>query len=72
MFEVGDRVRLLRLDEWFFDGIPAVDVEFLRSCVGRETALVGFDEYGHAELEFARSTNRSHTVWVDASWIEKA
>ncbi len=73
--EVGDRVRLLKLEDWFFDGIPAEDVEFLRSCVGRATELIGFDEYGHAELEFVRSAGdrdyRSHTVWVDPRWVEK-
>jgi hypothetical protein len=74
-FQVGDRVRLLKLDEWFFKDIPAEDVSFLRTCVGRETELPGFDDYGHAELMFVRSSTeedyKSHTVWVDQSWIEK-
>ena len=75
-FQIGDRVRLLKLEEWFFKDIPAEDVLFLRNCVGRETDLLGFDDYGHAELVFVRSATDedygSHTVWVDQSWIEKA
>ncbi len=70
-FRAGDRVRLLRLEDWFFKDISTDDVAFLKSCVGRETEMLGFDEYGHAELMFVRSTNQSHSVWVDQSWIEK-
>lgn len=74
--QIGDRVRLLKLDEWFFKDIPTDDVEFLKFCIGRETELLGFDDYGHAELEFVRSETgkdfKSHTVWVDQKWIEKA
>lgn len=75
-FQVGDRVRLVKLEDWFFKDISPDDVEFLKSCIGRETELLGFDDYGHAELEFKRSKagkdHRSHTVWVAQSWIEKA
>ena len=74
-FQVGDRVRLLKLEDWFFKGIEADDVLFLRSRVDTTAKIESFDEYGHAELEFVRSkpgeNYRSHTVWVDQSWIEK-
>jgi hypothetical protein len=74
-FHVGDRVRLLKLEGSFFKDIVADDVAFLRSCVGKPTKIQNFDENGHAELEFVRSkpgeNYRSHTVWVDQSWIEK-
>ncbi len=76
LFQVGDRVRLLILEDWFFKDIPTGDVAFLKSCIGRETQVLGFDDYGHAELEFVKSNivgdYRSHTVWVEQSWIEKA
>lgn len=74
-FQVGDRVRLLKLEEWFFKNIEDDDMVFLKSCIGQETELLGFDDYGHAELEFVRSSTGedylSHTVWVDQGWIEK-
>ena len=70
-FKVGDQVRLLKLEEWFFKGIPAHEVKFLKSCVGKETAILDFDEYGHAELEFTKSKSAMHFVWVEQSWIEK-
>ena len=74
-FKVGDQVRLLKLEDWFFEGIEYDAVAFLKSCIGRKTELIGFDEYGHAELVFVRSAPhenyQSHSVWVDKSWIEK-
>lgn len=74
-FKTGDSVRLLKLEVWFFKGIPADDVVFLKSCVGAQTEVIGFDDYGHAELEFERPAPegeyRSHTIWVDQDWIEK-
>ena len=74
-FGIGDRVRLLKLEEWFFKGIPADDVVFLKSCVGAETEIIGFDDYGHAELDFERPAPEgeylSHTIWVVQDWIEK-
>ncbi len=72
---VRDRVRLVKLDDWFFKDIPAGDVLFLKTCVGRLIELQGFDDYGHAELGFERPTSngdyRCHSVWVDPSWLEK-
>ena len=75
-FDVGDSVRLLKLDEWFFKGLEPDTVVFLRTCVGKKTKIRSFDDYGHAELEFEvpRSPDdkyQSHTVWIDQSWIEK-
>ena len=70
-YKVCDRVRLVKLEEWFFKHIPTGDVAFLKSCVGRETEIIGFDDYRHPELEFVRSAvdedYASHTVWVDQS-----
>lgn len=75
-FKIGDRVRLLKLEDWFFNGIPADEVNFLKSCVGSATDIIGFDDYGHAELEFAASNQGEgrcclHTIWVEQSWIER-
>ena len=78
-FKIGDAVVLFRLDNWFFDGLPEMDVRFLKTCIGRPTEIIGFGEYGHAELEWvvtkaerARGhSTYSHTVWVTTDWIEK-
>ncbi|OYW55742.1 MAG: hypothetical protein B7Y80_04840 [Hyphomicrobium sp. 32-62-53] len=76
VFQIGDNVRLRTLEDWFFKDIDADSVAFLKSCVGKTTQILGFDEYGHAELEFLRPAidgdYRSHTVWIEQSWIEKA
>jgi len=74
-FKTGDRVRLLKLEDWFFKDIPADDVAFLKARVGEVSEIIGFDDYGHAELEFERpepeGSYRSHTIWIDQDWIEK-
>ena len=70
-FKVGDRVILLTLDDWFFNKLPAGDVAFLKTCIGRETAIEDFDEHGNVELEFESSQSSFHFVWVDPSWIKK-
>ncbi len=38
-FQVGDQVRALKLEEWFFKDIEADGVKFLRSCVGKRLKL---------------------------------
>jgi hypothetical protein len=70
---IGDRVKLVKLDDWFFNDLEPDTKDYLRSCIGVETEVVGFDENGHAELEFLKSRVPfiMHTVWVDPSWLEK-
>ncbi len=73
--EIGDHVRLLRLEQWFYQGLEDEARWFLETCVGQTTHVVGFDEYGHAELEFVASNSdssrRIHTIWVAQDWLEK-
>jgi hypothetical protein len=70
---VGDRVRLVALEDWFFADMDDDVIAFLRSCIGVPTRVVGFDAHGHAELEYVRSREPyvSHTIWVDPGWVER-
>ena len=78
-FDIGDRVVLLRLDNWFFDGMESATIDYLTTCIGRPTVIEDLDEYGHAELDFIVTAAEragghplySHTVWVDLDWIKK-
>jgi hypothetical protein len=70
-FKIGDHVRLVRLEDWFFKGISAEQATFLRSCIGGTARIGSFDEQGHVELEFRRSASNVHFISVDQSWIEK-
>lgn len=76
MLKVGDPVKLLKLEDWFFDGLPDEDAIFLRACVGQLTEIEALDGTGRAEIEFVRSNEASdycsHALWVDVSWLEKA
>ena len=69
----GDLVALVRLDESFFDGVEIETVEFLQTCIGLQTKVIGIDDYGHVEIEFLRSKDpyQMHTLWVDPSWVKK-
>jgi len=72
---VGDRVRLLKLDAWFFNGIPEDETLFLKSCIGMNSTIQGFDTDGCAEIEFCVPDSETsccgHTLWIDPSWLEK-
>ncbi len=69
---LGDRVRLLKLDDWFFSGIPEDEVQFLDACVGQNSVVSEFSEYGFAEIEYVNSAGGCfHFLWVDPSWLEK-
>jgi hypothetical protein len=70
---VGDRVRLVALDDGFFADMDDDVIEFLRSCIGVATRIAGLDQHGHAELVFVRSRDPyvSHTIWIDPSRVER-
>jgi len=73
-FVEGDKVRLLKLDDWFFAGIDSKDVSRLKSLVGLEWTVVGHTEHGHVELEFVHdpgSPTPLEWVTVPPAWIER-
>jgi hypothetical protein len=67
-FQIGDRVRLLKLGEIFFFGVAPEHVGLiLETCLGYETEILGFNADGDAKLDI----KELFTIWVDQSWIEK-
>ena len=69
----GDKVRLVALDDWFFQKLEAEAIGRLKRWVGREVTFVGPGEHGFLEVEFVetregKSTNVS--IWVSPSCIE--
>ena len=50
-------------------GIPEPDQAAIRAIFGKPVLLVGYDEMGRAELEFA-AAGKHGTIWVDPDFIE--
>jgi hypothetical protein len=69
---VGDHVKFLYAPSELVDGLPATDRAAIESAVGAELKLVGFGEYGHAEVPFQDQSGRFHTIWVRPSCLELA
>jgi hypothetical protein len=65
----GDRVKFLFAPAELVEGLPSDDRAAIERVVGRDLELSGFDEYGHAELEFRASDGHRHTIWVRPSCL---
>jgi hypothetical protein len=77
IFAVGDRVRLLRLEDEFFRGIDLDDVARLKGLVGRDWTVSDFSEHGYVEIELHHPEASSSPTPIDwicipPSWIERA
>jgi hypothetical protein len=73
-FAVGDKVRLLRLEDQFFSGIARQDADRLKSLIGSEWTVSGRSEHGHIEMEFVHSSDSPtplEWVCVPPPWIER-
>lgn len=74
-FAVGERVRLLKLEDWFYSGMNDEDVARLKTMVGQIwTVEAHVEESGDYELVFEHprgSPSPLEWVWVPPSWIGK-
>lgn len=54
--------------EALISSLPLEDQEAIKAQEDIPMAIVGFDEYGHVELEFTSEDDgthtRTHTIWV--------
>ena len=65
----GDIVVLDRLPPGLLKGLPKEDEIAIREIVGKQVLLVGYDDDGRAELEFADRNGHTHSVFVDPCFI---
>ena len=65
----GDRVKFLFAPAELSDGLPREDRAAIESVVGYELQMTGFDDYGHAEVDFHAADGRIHTIWVRPSCL---
>jgi hypothetical protein len=75
-FASGERVRLLKLEDEFYEGIDPQDVAILKTLVGRIWTVDGMhEESGTVELIFKHrrgSPSPLRWVCVPPNWIERA
>jgi hypothetical protein len=65
----GDRVKFLFAPTELVEGLPSEDRAAIERAVGTNLELGGFDEYGHAELDFRAADGNLHTIWVRPSCL---
>ena len=67
----GDRVKFLFAPPELVEGLPQEDRIAIERVVGAELVLAGFDEYGHAEVDFRAEEGNLHTIWVRPSCLQR-
>lgn len=72
----GDMVFFKKAPEALISGLPLEDQEAIKAQEEKPMAIVGFDEYGHVELEFTSKEDGTykeiHTIWVAPKELFKA
>jgi hypothetical protein len=71
VLKLGDTVEVCEIPDWLLSGLPAEDQAAIVGKVGTKVAVVGFDDYGHAELEFNKPENAPRTIWIDPRCLRK-
>ena len=69
--QVGDHVVLLNASEELLGDLPSEDKAAIQAQVGKSVEVHGFDEHGHAELEFTGLDGTMHFIWVKGSALQK-
>jgi hypothetical protein len=58
------------------EGAPEETRRVFELCVGQEFTVIGFDNFGHAELNVGELVDRvvggfDNTIWVEPEYLEK-
>ncbi len=69
----GEDVVLTAIPPGLLDGLPDEDQRAISAIVGKPVTLVGYDEDGRAELDFADpfEAGTTHTIWVAPKSIRR-
>lgn len=68
---LGDSVIFKKASEKLTKGLPEKDQKAIEAQAGKLMAIVGFDEYGHVEMEFTSEDGHIHTIWVEPQELFK-
>jgi hypothetical protein len=61
----GDKVLFKQAPETLLHGLLQEDQNAIKAQEGRPLEIIGFDKYGHAEMEFTAADGGMHTIWVE-------
>ena len=67
----GDLVEVCEVPEWLLSGLPPEDQAAIQQKIGATVEIVGFDDHGHAELEFNHPKDAPRTIWIDPRCLRK-
>lgn len=67
----GDKVFFTKAPESLIRGLPLEDQNAIKAQEGKPMQVIGFDEYGHAEMWFTAADGKMHTIWVDPKELSK-
>ena len=73
-YKPGDKVRLLRIEESLYSGLPDESVARLRRWIGKEVNFANYAKQGVVEVEFRdvfEGEENWITIFVDPTWIER-
>ncbi len=62
---VGDSVKVVEIPARLPQGLPNEDQIAIYEQIGKELIIQGFNQDGHAELEFVDSSGYLHTIWIE-------
>lgn len=68
---VGDSVLVTRVPKELLSGLPNEDQEAISRCAGQHFTIAGFDDHGHAEIDFIDQHGNPHTIWIQPDCLEK-
>ncbi len=66
---VGAKVKLIKAPSWLIAGLPVEDIAAIEFITGKAVEVVGFDSYGHAELDFTDQSGNFHSIWVEPACL---
>lgn len=68
----GENVVLTEVPPGLLDDLPSEDQKAISEVVGKPILLVGFDDDGRAELEFADGEGGVHFIFVNPEFVRPA
>jgi hypothetical protein len=66
----GDKVLFKKAPETLLSGLPIEDQNKIRAQEGKIMEIIGFDQYGHAEMMFSAADKHARTSQYTTIWVE--
>lgn len=67
----NDDVLITSIPSELVSGLPREDQDAIKSCIGQDLTISGFDSHGNAEIEFIDHHGNPHTIWIRTDCLTK-